>query len=379
MLPFIDLKAQQDRIRPQIDAAIERVLNHGQYIMGAEIHEIEAQLCQFLGTKHCITLSSGTDALLAALMAYDVGPGDAILTTPFTFFATVETIALTGATPIFVDIEADTFNIDATQIEATLQQTRAAGHLNVRGILPVDLFGQACDYAAIRSIARQHDLFVIQDASQALGATYQGKRVPTQGDIGCTSFFPAKPLGCYGDGGACFTDDDTLAEKLRCIRVHGQGKDKYDNVRIGLNARFDTLQAAILIEKLKIYQDEIDRRQHVAQWYTTALTALNDSVAPPSLVTPTIAADRISVWAQYTLRSENRAQYQAALTQADIPSVIYYGKPMHLLDAMAYLGHIPGAFPVAEACAASVFSVPFHPYLDQPTVERIATVMRDAI
>lgn len=379
MVPFIDLNAQQERIRPQIDAAIQRVLDHGKYIMGPEVKELEENLSQFIGSKHCISLSSGTDALLASLMAYEVGPGDAIITTPFTFFATVEMIALTGATPVFVDIEPDTFNIDATQIEAVIEKTRTEGKLTVRGIIPVDLFGQPCDYDAIRTIADKHNLFILQDAAQAFGATYKGKRVPTQGDIGCTSFFPAKPLGCYGDGGACFTDDDKLADRLRSIRVHGKGTDKYDNVRIGLNARLDTMQAAILIKKLTIYQDEIDRRQQVAQWYEEAFSHWSHASEENTLITPKIASGRTSVWAQYTLQSKDREHLQNTLKNADIPSVVYYATPAHLLDAMKYLGYRQGDFPVAETASKTVFSLPFHPYLDKSVVTQIVSTVPPTI
>ena len=379
-MEFIDLKAQQDRIRPQIVAAIKRVLDHGNYIMGPEVAELERMLADYVGVRHAIGCASGTDALLLPLMAYGVGPGDAIFTTPFTFFATCEMIALTGATPVFVDIDPVTFNIDPIKLEEAIEQLASSNQgnnnsesriqnpkLTPRGIIPVDLFGLPADYAPIMSIAEKHGLFVLEDAAQAFGAEYHGRRAPGLAHVGATSFFPAKPLGGYGDGGAVFTDDDSLAEKMRSLLVHGRGTDKYNNVRIGLNARLDTLQAAILIEKLKIYQEETALRQAVSESYTAELNAGNSGIIPPH-----VPEGSNSVWAQYTIRCQARDTLQAKLKEAGIPSMVYYVKPMHLLDAMAYLGHNAGDFPHAEEAARTVLSLPFYPYLSRDAVEKIA-------
>jgi len=372
-MQFIDLQAQQERIRPQIDAAIKRVLDHGQYIMGPEVGQLEQMLAEFVGVKHAIGCSSGTDALLLPLLAYGVGPGDAIFTTPFTFFATCEMIALTGATPVFVDIDPVTFNIDPAKLEEVIvnfnQRSKINGQpLAPKGIIPVDLFGLPADYAAIMSIAARHGLFVIEDAAQSFGAVYKGRRAPGLAHVGSTSFFPAKPLGCYGDGGAVFTDDDELAEKIRSLVVHGKGVDKYNNVRIGLNARLDTLQAAVLIEKLKIYNEEINLRQQVARRYTDLLATAG---GPFQVTPPLVPEECISVWAQYTTRCEKRDELQNRLKGEGIPTMIYYQKPMHLLDAMAYLGYREGDFPAAETASRSVLSLPFHPYMKEDDQERV--------
>lgn len=384
-MQFIDLNTQQQRIRPQIDAAIKRVLDHGQYIMGPEVEQLEQMLAEYVGVKHAIGCSSGTDALLLALLAYGVGPGDAIFTSPFTFFATCEMIALTGATPVFVDIDPQTFNIDPAKLEAAIKNFDQQSTLNAqrstdfndqrltpKGIIAVDLFGLPADYDAIMAIAEQQGLFVLEDAAQAFGATYKGRKAPGLGHVGCTSFFPAKPLGCYGDGGAVFTDDDALAEILRSLLVHGKGEDKYNNVRIGLNARLDTLQAAILIEKLKIYDDELMLRQGVADTYTEQLRSID-------VVTPVTPQHTTSVWAQYTVRVEGRAELQAKLNEAGIPTGIYYVKPMHLLVAMASLGYREGDFPQAEAAARTVLSLPMHPYLEEGETLRVAECLVKAV
>ncbi len=353
--------------------SIMRVLDHGRYIMGPEVGQLETLLAEFVGVRHAIGCSSGTDALLLPLLAYDVGPGDAIFTTPFTFFASVEVIAMTGATPIFVDIDPITFNIDSARLEAAIEVVRDEGKLTPRGIMPVDLFGLTADYYRIMQIAGIYGLFVLEDAAQAFGATYKGRRAPGFGHVGATSFFPAKPLGCYGDGGAVFTNDDQLAATMRSLLVHGKGKDKYNNVRIGLNARLDTIQAAILIEKMKIFMEEIGLRQLVAKRYTAAM----DLTAGGSFeVTPPMIGDECtSVWAQYTIRCERRDELQARLSQEGIPSMIYYQKPIHLLDAMSYLSYQDGDFPVAENASRTVLSLPFHPYLAQDDQDRIIRIM----
>lgn len=374
-MQFIDLKAQQDRIRPQIDAAIKRVLDHGVYIMGPEVAELERMLAEFVGVKHAIACSSGTDALLLPLMAYGIGPGDAVFTTPFTFFATAEMIALTGATPVFVDIDPVTFNIDPIKLEEAIINSTSKiqnSKLTPKAIIPVDLFGLPADYDRIMPIAEKYGLRVIQDAAQSFGALYHGRRAPGLGHVGATSFFPAKPLGCYGDGGAVFTDDDDLADVMRSLLVHGKGADKYNNVRIGLNARLDTIQAAILIEKMKIYPEEIELRQLVAARYTQALSG-------SEFVVPEVPEGLTSVWAQYTIRCKDRDVVQAKLAKAGIPTMVYYVKPMHLLDAMSYLGYKEGDFPVAEEAARAVLSLPFHPYLEVVEQEQVIATIEESL
>lgn len=369
-MQFIDLHAQQETIRPQIDAAIKRVLDHGQYIMGPEVAELEHRLADFVGVRHAIGCSSGTDALLLPLLAYGVGPGDAVFTTAFTFFATCEMIALTGATPVLVDIDPETFNIDPGKLEQAIGTL--SGGLRAKGIIAVDLFGLPAEYQSIMPLAEKHGLFVIEDAAQSFGAEYRGGRAPGLAHVGATSFFPAKPLGCYGDGGAVFTDDDALARKVRSLIMHGKGVDKYNNVSIGLNARLDTLQAAVLIEKLNIYPQEYARRQEVAALYASEL-GTDGGVAVPR-----VPPHSRSAWAQYTVRSNRRAALQAALQGAGVPSMVYYEKPMHLLDALSYLGHQKGDFPHAEKASETVLSLPFHPYLTPDEVRTVAKTVNMA-
>jgi UDP-2-acetamido-2-deoxy-ribo-hexuluronate aminotransferase len=297
------------------------------------------------------------------LMAYGIGPGDAVFTTPFTFVATAEVISLLGATPVFVDIDPRTFNINPEQLVAAIEKTRAAGTLKPRGVITVDLFGLPADYDSIAPIAAENDLFVLEDAAQSFGALYKGRSAGSLGHVAATSFFPAKPLGCYGDGGAVLTDDDELAVKLNSIRVHGQGSDKYENVRIGINGRLDTLQAAILLPKLRAFRGELEARQRVAERYHAGL----DNVVE----TPYVPDGYTSAWAQYSVLSDDRAQVQAALKDEGVPTAIYYPKPLHLQSAYAHLGLGRGAFPESEAAAQRIFSLPFHPYLDQDTQSAI--------
>ena len=365
-MQFIDLKQQQDRIRPQIDAAIKKVLDHGKYIMGPEVAELESKLADFVDSKHCISCASGTDALLLGLMAYGVGPGDAIFTTPFTFFATAEMIALTGATPVFVDIDPDTYNIDPAKLVEVVENVKNEGKLRPKGIIPVDLFGLPADYDAIIPFADEQGLFVLQDAAQAFGAEYKGRKCPSLGHVGITSFFPAKPLGCYGDGGAVFTDDDKLADVMRSLRVHGKGSDKYNNVRIGWNARMDTIQAAIVLEKLKVYPDEIESRQRVSMEYGHRM---------PNIKRQKIPEGTTSAWAQFCVESNQRTAIQAALKEKGIPSMVYYVKPLHLLAAFSHLEYRIGDFPVAEATSEHIFALPFHPYLQSSDIEKICDVI----
>jgi UDP-2-acetamido-2-deoxy-ribo-hexuluronate aminotransferase len=370
MIPFIDLKTQYKRIENDVDAAIKRVLEHGRYILGPEVGELECQLAGFAGTKYCIGCSSGTDALLMSLMAYGAGPGDAIFTTPFTFFATAETIALTGATTVFVDIDPDTYNLNPEKLSEAIKATIAEGKLTPKGIIPVDLFGLSADYDKIMPIAEEHGLFVIQDACQGLGAEYNGKVAPSMGHVGATSFYPAKPLGGYGDSGAVFTDDEKLHELMRSILVHGQSSDKYNNVRIGLNARMDTIQAAILLEKLKLFPEEIALRQQVAKTYGELLDGV--------VKTPYIPENSKSVWAQYSVQSERRTEIQAALQANDIPCACFYPIPLHLQTAFANLGYAKGDMPVSESVASKIFSLPMHPYLDTESIKIIADVIANA-
>ncbi|MCP4104680.1 MAG: DegT/DnrJ/EryC1/StrS family aminotransferase [Desulfobacteraceae bacterium] len=375
-MQFIDLAAQQRRIRSKIEWNIQNVLNHGQYIMGPETGELENRLADYTGVKHAIGCASGTDALLMALMAYDVGPGDAIFTTPFTFFASAEVISILGATPIFVDIDPETYNIDPVKLIKAVCETPKAEPNNPesqslvpKGIIGVDIFGLPAEYEKINAIAKKHNLFVIEDAAQSFGAEYHGRKACSLADVACTSFFPAKPLGCYGDGGAVFTDDDDLAEKMISIRIHGQGSDKYNNVRIGINGRLDTFQAAVLLAKLDIFPEEVELRRQAANCYTEHIR--DNSL----LVPPYIPEQMKSIWAQYSILAkdeQHRAAIQSRLNTAGIPTAIYYPKPLHLQTAFEYLGHNKGDFPISEDCAQRIFSIPMHPYLKEEDQKRIA-------
>lgn len=371
-IDFIDLKAQQKKIRPSLDRRIAKVLDNGKYILGPEVTELEELLARYVGKKHCVSCGNGTDALLMALMAYDARPGDAIFTSPFTFIATAEVIALTGATPVFVEIDERTYNIDPASLATAIESLgRTKPGLKARGIIPVDLFGQPADYDAIAAVARRHGLFILEDAAQGFGATYKGEKTCAFGDIAATSFFPAKPLGCYGDGGAIFSDDDAIAEKLRSIRVHGQGTDKYDNVRIGINGRLDTIQAAVLLAKMELFDEELKLREKVAARYTRLL---KDSV-----VTPYVAPYNTSCWAQYSVQVSHRDSVLPKLKTKNIPTAIYYPKPLHLQDAFCYLGYKQGEFPITESVAGKIFSLPMHPYLDEVTQDLIVSAVKESI
>jgi UDP-2-acetamido-2-deoxy-ribo-hexuluronate aminotransferase len=372
-LPFIDLQAQQKKIFDRVMEKIQGVLAHGQYILGPEVTELEDRLAAYAGVKHAITCASGTDALLMVLMAKGVGPGDAIFTTPFTFIATAEVVQLLGATPVFVDIDPKTYNLDPEALQDALVNFEKKSHtagLKPRGLIAVDLFGQPADYERLNLLARDRGLFVLEDAAQAFGATYHGRRAGALAEAAATSFFPAKPLGCYGDGGAVFTDEDDLADVLKSIRNHGQGADRYDNVRLGLNGRLDTLQAAVLLAKLEIFDQEVAARQEVARRYHEGL---RDVVNVPG-----VAPGCTSVWAQYSVESQARAAIQARLQEAGVPTAIYYPKPLHLQAVFRGLGYGPGDFPVSEAAAARTFSLPMHPYLEQSDQERIIAIIREA-
>jgi len=371
---FIDLKTQQQRIRPSVDAAIKKVLDSGQYIMGEEVFELERCLAEYVGVKHCVSAASGTDALLMALMAYGVGPGDAIFTSPFTFIATVEVVSLLGATPVFVDIDPKTYNLDPLKLEEAIAGLNAVdsgpencGRLHPKGIIPVDLFGLPADYDVINSIACDHGLFVLEDAAQSFGGDYKGRRTGSLGDVAATSFFPTKPLGCYGDGGAVFTDNDALAELLRSIRVHGKGNDKYDNVRIGVNGRLDTIQAAILLEKMRIFPGELIERQRIAGYYNDKLVEFDRL----QIVVPYVPQDCQSAWAQYSILISNRDELQTKMAEQGVPTAIYYPKPLHLQQAYSLYGGCLGSFPVSEEISQRIISLPMHPYLNDTDFNRI--------
>jgi dTDP-4-amino-4,6-dideoxygalactose transaminase len=372
-VPFIDLAAQRRRLGKSVDDAVSRVLTHCQFINGPEVAQLEAALSAFSGAKHVVTCASGTDALLMVLMAKGIGPGDAVLCPSFTFCATGEAVALIGATPVFTDVDEATFNMDARSLRRGIATARKFG-LKPRAVMPVDLFGQSADHDAIGAIAEAEGLFVLDDAAQAFGATYKGRRLGTSGLVMATSFFPAKPLGCFGDGGAIFTDDANLAETLRSIRVHGQGSDKYDNVRLGLTGRLDTIQAAILIEKLKIFEDEIVARNKVAERYARGLGNI--------VTVPHVAGGCTSIWAQYTIRlpkGTDRDGFAADLKAQGIPTAIYYPKSMHQQTAYRDYPVADGGLPVSESLSGDVISLPMHAYLDEPAQERIIRAVRGAL
>jgi dTDP-4-amino-4,6-dideoxygalactose transaminase len=384
-MQFIDLAFQQKRIRKEIEQGILGVLDHGQYIMGPEIKQLETKLAQYCGVGHAVSCASGTDALLLALMAYGVGPGDAVFTSPFTFIATAEVIQLLGATPVFVDIEPSTFNIGPNQLAVTIEAVEdrrsknnplpesSKWPLTPKAIIAVDLFGLPADYPEINRIANKYGAIVIEDAAQSFGAELDGKKSCSLAAVGCTSFFPAKPLGCYGDGGMCFTDDATIASVMDSIRVHGKGSDKYDNVRIGINGRMDTLQAAIVLSKFSIFPEEVDLRQEVAERYERLLDGVN------GLAAPRVPAGYKSVWAQYSVMAasgEHRQRLQESLKQAGIPTAVYYPKPLHLQTAFSRLGYKEGDFPRSEDASRRIFSLPMHPYLKAEDQEKIADVCK---
>lgn len=371
-IPFIDVAAQRRRLGAAIDDAVTRVLNHCQFILGPEVRTFEGDLAAFCGARHVVTCASGTDALVLALRAMGVGAGDAVLCPSFTFCATAEVAALVDATPVFVDVDAKTFNIDANGIAGAVETARQAG-LNPKAIIPVDLFGLPADHAAIRAAAAAANLLVLDDAAQSFGATCDNRRLGTFGLCTATSFFPAKPLGCYGDGGAVMTDDDGLADIMRSLRVHGQGSDKYDNVRIGLASRLDTMQAAILIEKLKIFPDEIDARNAIARRYNEGLSDV--------AIVPAVPPGMTSVWAQYTIRVQGgrRDALAAELKAERIPTAIYYPIPLHRQQAYKQYPIGKGGVAVSDRLADEVISLPMHAYLDSPTQDRIVDATRRAL
>lgn len=371
-MDFIDLKTQYRRIREPINARIQAVLDHGQYILGGETVELEKRLAEFVGSKHCIAASSGTDTLLIALMALDIGAGDEVITSPFTFIATGEMIALSGATPVFVDIDPKTYNIDPKLIERAITP-------RTKAIMPVSLYGQCADFDAINAIARKHRIPVIEDAAQSFGAMYKTRKSCAVSEIGSTSFFPSKPLGCYGDGGALFTDDDALAKVMREIRVHGQDR-RYHHPRLGINGRLDTLQAAILLTKLDIFPEEVAARERIGARYTALIgDAFASAPADRHVTGPTLAPNCTSVYAQYTVEVPNRTQVEERMKAAGIPTAVHYPVPLHLQPVFASLNKPAGSFPVSEAAASRVISLPMHPYLTDDQQTRVVTALRAAV
>tara|TARA_Y100000591_G_scaffold293080_1_gene280737 strand:+ start:199 stop:1314 length:1116 start_codon:yes stop_codon:yes gene_type:complete len=368
-MDFIDLKKQQSKIREKIDKRIKSVLDHGKYIMGPEVFELEEKLSEYVDMKYCISCSSGTDALLIPLMAYGIGPGDAVITTPFTYIATAEVIALLGAKPIFVDIYESTYNLNPDGIEDAIKDAKSKG-LNAKAIIPVDLFGLPARYRLINEVAKKYDLMIIEDAAQGFGGEIREEKAGSFGDVACTSFFPAKPLGCYGDGGAVFTNDEELAHKMRSIRIHGSGSDKYENIRIGINGRIDTIQAAILLEKLSIFNDELISRNKIANYYSNNITS--------NFYKPFIPKDYLSSWAQYSLLANSeseRNEVMSILSNASIPCMIYYKLPLHLQTVFKKLGYGDGDFPISEKTSKQIFSIPMHPYLDNEKQNRIIEIL----
>jgi dTDP-4-amino-4,6-dideoxygalactose transaminase len=372
-VPFIDIGAQRRRLGKSIDESVGRVLAHCQFVNGPEVAALEQALAEFSGAQHVVSCASGTDALLMVLMAENIGRGDAVLCPSFTFCATGEAVALTGATPVFVDVDEATFNMDAASLKRGIATARKLG-LNPRAVIPVDLFGQSADHDAISAVAEAEGLFVLDDAAQGFGASYKGRRLGTFGRATATSFFPAKPLGCYGDGGAIFTDDAALAERLRSIRVHGQGADKYDNVRLGLTGRLDTVQAAVLLEKLKIFEEEIAARNEAAERYSRGLGNV--------VTVPHLAAGCTSVWAQYTIRvpkGVDRDGFAADLKAKGVPTAIYYPKSMHQQTAYKDFPAAEGGLACSERLSADVISLPMHAYLDELAQERVIAAVRSAL
>jgi len=370
-MDFIDLKTQYQRLRGSMNARIQKVLDHGQYVLGAEVAELEQRLAEYVGVKHCISASSGTDTLLMALMAYGIGPGDEVITSPFTFIATGEMIALAGAKPVFVDIDPRTYNIDPVLIERAITP-------RTKAIMPVSLYGQCADFDAINDIAKRHKLPVIEDAAQSFGATYRGKRSCALSEIGSTSFFPSKPLGAYGDGGALFTNDDALAKVMREIRVHGQDR-RYHHPRLGINGRLDTLQAAVLLAKMEVFEDEVQARARIGARYSELIQQAFGTGADARVVTPYLAPDCTSVYAQYTIQVPDRAKVEAKLRERGVPTAIHYPVPLHFQPVFSYLGQGRGSCPVAESVSERVLSLPMHPYLAEEQQAKVVDALKEAL
>jgi len=371
-IPFIDVAAQRRRLGRSVDDAIARVLGHCQFILGPEVRTLEAELAAFCGVRCAVSCASGTNALIMVLMALGIGPGDAVICPSFTFTATAEVVVLVGATPVFADVEEASFNLDPARLQRACAAARRLG-LRPKAVIPVDLFGQPADYARITPIAEAENLFVLDDAAQAFGATYHNRRLGAVAPATATSFFPAKPLGCYGDGGAVFTDDENLAQIMRSVRVHGEGRDKYDCVRIGLNGRLDTIQAAVLIEKLKIFSEEIAARERIARRYSGGLADV--------ATVPEVASGSTSVWAQYTIRLApgRRDGFATELKAQGIPTAIYYPIPLHRQEPYRAFPIAEGGAPASERLADEVISLPMHAYLDEATQDRIIAAARRAL
>jgi dTDP-4-amino-4,6-dideoxygalactose transaminase len=371
-IPFIDVAAQRRRLGRSVDEAIARVLGHCQFILGPEVRAFESALAAFCGARHAVSCASGTDALVLVLMAKGVGPGDAVICPSFTFTATAEVAVLVGATPVFADVEEGSFNLDPESLQRACATARSLG-LRPKVVIPVDLFGQPADYDRIMPIAEAEGLFVLDDAAQAFGATYKNRRLGALAPATATSFFPAKPLGCYGDGGAVLTEDEELAQVMRSVRVHGEGRDKYDCVRIGLNGRLDTIQAAVLIEKLKIFPEEIAARERAARRYSAGLADV--------AIVPKLARGSTSVWAQYTIRLApgKREAFATAVNSQGIPTAVYYPIPLHCQEPYRRFPVAEGGAPVSERLAEEVISLPMHAYLDEATQDRIIAAVRRAL
>ncbi len=369
-MQFINLQRQYERIKDSLNVKLQSVLSNCKFILGPEVEELENELANFVGRKFCVSCSSGTDALIMPLMAYGVGIGDAIFTTPFSFIATSEVIRIVGATPVFVDIDPRTFNIDPSKLEEKIKEVLNLGKLKPKGIIPVDLFGLPADYIRLLPIASKYGLFVLEDAAQGFGGQLNGRRACSFGEVSATSFFPAKPLGCYGDGGAIFTDDEEMYNLLVSIRVHGQGTDRYENVRLGINGRLDTIQAVVLLSKLQIFEEELQLRNQIAKKYSDKLSE--------KLETPFVPDGYQSCWAQYSVLAKNELQRNLILNklkEKGIPTAIYYPIPLHLQKVNLDLGYKIGDFPVAEDISKRIFSLPMHPYLTNEEIETITNAI----
>tara|TARA_B110000263_G_C15266998_1_gene491609 strand:- start:334 stop:1467 length:1134 start_codon:yes stop_codon:yes gene_type:complete len=368
-MKFIDINKQYKRIKDKVNQDLLNNLERGDFILGKNVDKLESRLSKYVGVKNCITCASGTDALQISLMAYNIGPGDAVFTTNFSYFATTEVISLVGATPVFIDIDENTFNISSTLLEEQILKALDNSKLNPKAIIAVDLFGQLSDYESIQKISKKYNLILIEDAAQSFGASFNNKKSGSFGDIAATSFFPAKPLGCYGDGGAIFTDNQKIAELCKSIRVHGQGKDKYDNIRVGLNSRLDTIQATILLNKLDIFDNELLQRNNIAKSYKDKLNNY--------LVTPYINSGHISSWAQYSLLakdSDERENLISYLNKSGIPTAIYYKKLFS--DLEIYKDIVHQNYEVSKSISGKIFSIPMHPYLDNTDILKITDVIR---
>ena len=373
-MQFIDLHRQYDQIDEKVKSGILNVLDHKRFIMGQEIKDLEARLAEYVGVKHAICCASGTDALVIPLLAYGVEKTDAVFVPSFTFFASAESVSLAGGTPVFVDCEEDTFNMSVESLMKAIAHVKAEGKLNLKGIIAVDLFGLPADFEAIKEIADEHGMFLMEDGAQGFGGNIGGKKACSFGNVASTSFFPAKPLGCYGDGGAIFTNDDELAAKIHSIHIHGQGTDKYDNVRMGLNSRLDTMQAVVLDAKLDIFDDELVKRNKVASMYTEELKDVLD--------TPVVPEGFYSSWAQYTLKvkdGQSREEILEKLKEEGIPTAVYYRIPIHQSTAYKEIAGNQIELPVTEKIAKRVFSIPMHPYLEEKEIKQVCDAIKKVI